>query len=390
MLGLWADRRAPVQKEPDPKGAESTRTIKTRDGKLAADLSIDASTGLAASLTYDSAEGPQAWQFDDYRDFEGRTLPTHIVLHSGGQDDVYDVESVSSDRNALDQYKMPPPDLSNFSFDSSVSPQVELKRIAGYLFVRPRIDGQDVGWFFLDCGADVLCLDPTVTKKLGMPKVGSDTTAGAVAVAQYNLDEGHSLQLGPITLKNPIYLEFDLRGLTGAFRIPVVGVCGYDVFARAIIDVDPKAKTIGIYDPDHEPDLNGVRWEAMKYAGNAPVVEAEYAPGHRGSFHLDTGSGNTVDFFSPTVSKYHLSEGPDIKKTQTGGAGGTAVSLSGPIDWFDLGGSRIVKPIVGFQTVQAGVFGTALEDGNIGMGFMGQFRMIFDYPHSRVGFEITK
>ena len=41
-------------------------------------------------------------------------------------------------------------------FDRSVSPNVEVRRLAsGHLFVKPQINGTDVGWFALDTGSGV-------------------------------------------------------------------------------------------------------------------------------------------------------------------------------------------------------------------------------------------
>ena len=101
---------------------------------------------------------------------------------------------------------------------------------------------------------------------------------------------------------------------------------------------------------------------------------------------MDTGSVSTVDFCSPAVAKYHLLDPKKATASLTGGAGGTAQSWVGVVDWFDLAGNRFEKPSVGFQVAKVGAFATPYTDGNIGMGLMGKFQIFLDYSHQRVAF----
>jgi hypothetical protein len=48
------------------------------------------------------------------------------------------------------------------------------------------------------------------------------------------------------------------------------------------------------------------------------------------------------------------------------------------------------KPKVGFQTTLKGGFASPFVDGNIGMGFMGNFRMLFDYQQSKLALIESK
>src|SRR4051812_43048120 len=48
----------------------------------------------------------------------------------------------------------------------------------GFLLVSPLIDGQEVGWFILDTGAGMSCLDAAIVKKLNLPDAGETSARG--------------------------------------------------------------------------------------------------------------------------------------------------------------------------------------------------------------------
>ena len=126
-------------------------------------------------------------------------------------------------------------------------------------------------------------------------------------------------------------------------------------------------------------------WIDFRFHGSTPSLVCQFEGDHEGIFSVDTGSGSTVDFFSPTVTKYDLLKGRKTSNTITGGAGGSSESKSGSIAWFKLGSKRFENPTVGFQTTTKGGFASPFSDGNLGMGFLGKFRMILDYQQSKIG-----
>jgi hypothetical protein len=79
-------------------------------------------------------------------------------------------------------------------------------------------------------------------------------------------------------------------------------------------------------------------------------------------------------------------DGKKLASATTGGAGGNSQSFTGPIDWFQMGPHRFIKPDVGFQVTKSGAFATPYLSGNIGMAFIGNFHTIWDYANQRVAF----
>jgi len=252
--------------------------------------------------------------------------------------------------------------------------------------VKPSIDGRDIGWFFLDSGADVSCISPDAAKKLAMDEVGSQTTAGVVAVSKLRFMRGKELQLGPVRLENPKFLELsELAEIGKAIGVPIAGICGYDVIGRAVFDIDPTRSTLSILAPGKATLPIGASWTRIQFPSNTPTVSCRFSGGN-GVFSIDTGSDSTVDFFSPAVEHYGWLEQPGVERTHTGGAGGSAESHSGKIGFFELGGTTFKTPKVGMQTTKLGAFANPYLTGNVGNGFLAQFRLILDYANERVAF----
>ena len=126
-------------------------------------------------------------------------------------------------------------------------------------------------------------------------------------------------------------------------------------------------------------------WREIIFDGNIPSVTCRTEGGLEGLFHLDTGSGGTVEFHKAFVHKHNLLEGRDVKEAFSGGVGGFITTYVGKVDWFELGGHRFKEPDVSFADASDGVFSDEASAGNIGNGFMSHFRLLIDYPGKRIG-----
>jgi hypothetical protein len=187
-------------------------------------------------------------------------------------------------------------------------------------------------------------------------------------------------------IKSPVFYGLPLAGISKVFGVPLAGVCGYDFISQAALDIDPQAGKMVILKPGHAKLPQTGAWTRMRFHSNVPLVECGFARGHRGLFTIDTGSNSTVDFCTPSVSRYHMLEGRKTESAGTLGAGGTAESLSGSIEWFDLCGNRFDNPTVTFQKSMIGTYSDQFRDGNVGMGFMMKRRILLDYRNYRLAF----
>jgi hypothetical protein len=303
----------------------------------------------------------------------------------GPQAEWISINSTSAIPNRTAYFKMPPADPAGVIFDKSVSPDLEVRPMYGFMFVHPKVDGKDVGWFFLDSGADVMCIDPAIAKTLGLKTVGGDVTAGAVGVAITPIGLAHKFQLGPVTLNNPIFYQLDLSAITKALNMPIAGVCGYDFIARTSLDIDLTQRQIRVLPPGQAILPAKAHWDRIDFDSNTPCIRCGFEGDHKGVFNLDTGSNSSVELFGPEVEKDHFL----TRKTsggRTSGAGGSAAVREGKLDWFEIGGTRLDKLDASFELTKKGVFASPYLAGNVGMGVLNKFHLLFDYQNSRMAF----
>lgn len=381
--GLWAAKDSPIEIVSADK---DTYTIKCRDGKLTATLTIDSASHLPKTLAYWVPTGTETWTYSNYKKLNGIQIATKALRQSEGTHDEITIESSSHSARPKASYEKPPIDQSGFVFDASKGSEIEVKHLFGYLFVKPLLNGNDDGWFFLDTGAEVMVLDPAIAKKYGAKSVGKENVSGVVGSVTTDFVQGIEFQLGPATLKNPTFMQLDMTDFSKALGIKLAGICGYDMIGRVSLDIDPSRNVIGIYQPGKAPLPDGAAWTKFVFHGSVPSLICKFEGDHDGLFSLDTGSGSTVDFFSPTVKKFELLKNRKLTDSRTGGAGGSTVSKSGTVEWFQIGSKRFDKPRATFQITDKGAFASPFADGNIGMGFLGKFRMILDYQSSQIAF----
>ena len=58
-------------------------------------------------------------------------------------------------------------------FDTAMSPDIAVKRaMTGHILVRPKVDGQEIGWFIFDTGAAATMIDAAAAEKLKLEAAG--------------------------------------------------------------------------------------------------------------------------------------------------------------------------------------------------------------------------
>ena len=364
--GEWAQPDSPVAQTQKADGS-ITLTCKDSDA-LRASLTLDPTSKEPASLSYWEPDGTTTWTFSKYKAFGNKSFPTRIDFAVGKQRYWYNIASATQFTPSNTEFQMPLPDVTDTTFDSSAAPKVEVKHIFGYFFVHPLVDGQDVGWFFLDTGAGAMVLDAAAATKLGVTKIGNTVAAGVVATVDTPISRAKLFRLGPVSIANPTFLELDLTAIGRVFKLQLGGICGYDFLARVGLDIDARTPSISVYPPGKAVLPSAAFWTQFEFTGNLMCLKCHYEGGHDGIFTIDTGSGSTVDFMSPTVEKFDLLTDRQTLTVQVGGAGGAAAGKTGKLDWFEIAGNRVSGLNVGFELTKTGVYASPYLIGNIGAG----------------------
>jgi hypothetical protein len=368
---------------------EMVLSVKLKDGLFKVHVTIDRATGLPTKATGTLRDMPYTFTFDEFESSPGLKLPRHWTRTARGAtaEAHYDrVEKVTE--LPANTFRLPTRGSTTAEFDPRKSGTLTVKKVAtGHLLVKPTIAGEDVGWFIFDSGAGYTCFDKKLVQKLKMERIGEVPVGGAVASGSKSaIVRASSLELGPVTFKQPLGVELDLQLIGLAMRESISGIIGYPLFQSAIVEIECAAPAITLHEPAHFKLPDGAAWQKLIIDSFHPLVEATYEGDRKGWFLMDTGMADNVSFHTPTVRKHKLLEGRKTSITVQGGVGGIAAAKTGPIDWFELGGHRFEKPTVSFAQADKGAFANEYADGNLGQAFFNPFRLVFHFSGERVAF----
>lgn len=348
---------------------------------------LDPESGHLLTLRRAEEGLENAVRFEDWSVRDGVRVPARI--RRGDLEGVHDVLEVHEvGRESVAGFAPPADPPRDWSFTAGAAPELELRVAAsGHLLVHPRVDGQDVGWFIFDSGAGAMCLDAGLTERLGAERFGRVTAIGVAGRAETDFTRTRSFTLGPMTLDEPIFVLLDLAFLAPYFEVPIAGIVGHELFARAVVEYetapDPR---ISLHAREDYRLIEGARWEPMIVSERIPIVRARFEGGHEDWFRLDTGANGTVAFHAPAVERYGLLDARATTPAQAGGVGGSGEVRVGRLAWLELGGARFEEFDAQFYVGEVGAFADADTCGNLGLDLLRNFRLVFDARGERIAF----
>lgn len=252
-------------------------------------------------------------------------------------------------------------------------------------YVRPLIDGKDVGWFHFDTGADSMMIENRIADELKMPILGeSEVVAADGNARKVTIRKGKTFQLGRVTIKDPIYVAGDLSKMNAPPGEKRAGFCGYPLLARVVVEVSQGGKAIALFDPSTY-HLSKGKWQDLSLINYTPAITAHLEGNRAGLFMLDTGSSGTVDINSKFSQEQKLLEGRKTVEETVSSSGGDFKNALGSLEWFDLAGYKFNNPKVSFRLAGAGYEAEGVT-GVVGRQFMKPFTIVFNYPERRVAF----
>jgi predicted aspartyl protease len=394
QTGRWLAAHGPfaierAEEQPDP--AKLALSLHLKNGLAQAVVLVDRTTNLPAALRRHSVLGDEEWTFEKYQPVKGLQLAHRLVHKQGSLVDTYELRETSGATTpAPDLFDMPRRRPKDTEFKAEKSAVVELRRTAtGHFFVRPRINGQDPGWFALDTGSGAgMTIVPDAAEQAGMPSFGTVLRGGAGKVSEGHLRRGTTFELGPIKIRDTIYVEMPqefvatMRHATG---LEVMGTCGYDLFARAVVALDQKTAQLTIHEPDHYRLPRG-EWQDLVLSHRVPCVRCGFEQHHNERFQLDTGAGPLVLFHAPAVEKLALLNGRQTTAMPVAGVGGSIDARIGQLASFSVAGRRVENVPALFIVGRHGALTDPYTTGTFGASLLSPDQLIFDYPHRRMAF----
>lgn len=356
-------------------------------------LLLNGETFLPIQLsTAEPWAGKSVWTFARYLSFDGAHPIARNVTQRQTESGLYDFLQVRQSRPPAspDEIGLPPARTKGkFSFDKQKPAKLHCRLAPnGWILVRPQVDAKDLSWFVFDTGAPVSVIEPQVADSLNLPTVGTSVQSGGGPEIKPTVRrQATSLELGPLHIEQPVFVQMNLGLPTGTEPSIAQGVIGWDILIRCIVELDMHSESMALYSMDgYELPPHGEWRDLVLHLGH-PHVQASFERNHRALFRMDSGAGgDSVIFHSPAVSKYKLLEDRATTSGESGAAGGRITFEIGQIEWFEIAGHRVAKPWVKFSTDTKGALADPNSAGNLGGAFLRPFILAFDYQNRRVGF----
>jgi hypothetical protein len=393
--GWWLDESAPLDiavLTGESNERRVTLSVKFRNGVVGSKLFLDRNTWLPVSLAVEQAKGYLTIEFGNYQKTSlGFLFPHRMKVNYDNSDREYSIVSVTK-LPANDNLFRRLPETGDVVFDDRVPAELTIARgerdadgTLGHAFVRPVIDGKEVGWFHFDTGADNMMIDRRLADELQMPVIGeSEAVAADGNVRKVTIRRGKTFQLGRMTIKDPIFIADDLSKMSAPPGEKRAGFIGYPLLARVVVEVIRGGAGLALYDPSTYRLSRG-EWQDLSLVNYTPAVIAHLEGKRKGLFMLDTGASKTVDINS-RFSKENLLLTDRATSEHIGtSSGGSFKKLLGSLEWFELAGYTFKNPKVSFRLTGEGYEAQDLA-GVIGREFMEPFTVVFNYPERRIAF----
>jgi predicted aspartyl protease len=357
-----------------------TLSIESPRSSFRADLLLDGETFAPREFVTESMGSTARTSF------AGDFLVERVVRRNeSGATDTFVFESLFDEGPEGNRFERPAPMSRNATFLDDVDPELYAeKRSSGHLEIMVAVNGVEAKFLF-DTGAGVSTIDPALVEEAGLELFGRTEIRGAGAnVTPSMYASGGALEVGPLVLEDVPFMVMESRSVFGGS-----GIVGWDVLIQAIVEVDADSGEVRLFDPSTY-ELEGAEWRPLNLHSRHPHFTALFGDGgqkHEGLFRLDTGAGSSsVTFHSPTVAALGLLAGRDTTPSSSTGAGGIVRSRAGTIDWFEIEGHRVREPTVRFCLDEEGALADPDTMGNLGMGLVRPFVLVFDYQRQRMAF----
>lgn len=387
--GYWASADAPLDISVAGETDDAVMlALQLRGGNVKATVEIDRKTWLPTRLSVPYDRGPFVMQLSDVQRVRGMAIAGRVrteYADSKSESRLTFAAPVPND-GALLLRTLPRP--IGTSFDRTASAQVPVVRgpaesdgRPGHAFVRPLVDGRDVGPFHFDTGAPSMSIDVRIADELGMAVVGEAEAVGADGVVRkVTVRQGKSFALGPILIENPLFLAEDMSRMSAPAGERRAGFCGYPLFVRAVFEFADGGKAIAVHDPATYA-LDGGEWLDMAVRTLTPSIMATVNGRHRGRFLVDTGVHGAVTLNAAFAEGVRTLDTP--REESMSGSGGTTRVRTATLPSFAFAGFRSTAVPVIIRIAGQGSEATGV-DGVIGRLLMEGKTVIFDYGRQRI------
>jgi len=235
-------------------------------------------------------------------------------------------------------------------------------------------------------------IDPQSARALGLRAKGKlklDATGGSV---QSGLIGPVSLSLGAVTVFKQPLATIDLDAFAPLFGYKIDGIIGHDFINNFVVEIDYAAGLMSLYETGSYKYAGAGESIPIEMVEKTPFVRGRIALNGRepieGKFEVDSGATGILNLNTPFVNKHKMLETLTMHgQSKLGGVGGAAEAMKAHVPAVEFGSLVVKNPLVVFAQGTEGSESSAEYDGELGAGFLSQFKMILDYSRSQMILE---
>ena len=354
---------------------------------------IDQTTHLIDRFVEQQGEDVQIVRLLDYHAVEeGVKLPFTIRIGDGNAqwDEVDTVQTAAVNAPLpTDRFAMPPTPAPDYRFQKGkVSTTLPFQMKDDKMIVSVRLNGQGPFEAELDSGGDYI-IQPALAERLQVKPQGAVQAGGGgegfVASGEATVD---TVDLGGVRLTKQPY---DI--LSFSKKAPERTLLGLQILQRFVVKVDFDRQTLTLTQPDRFTYHGNGTVIPFHFQDNQPEVNGS-VDGIAGVFTIDTGDADSLLLIAPFVKRYALVEryGATIPYggSAVGGATYGLMTRTSGLALFGGDGRPAVEvhdPLTRLSQQKGGFDADRYVSGNVGIGILSQFNLIFDYSRQRIIFE---
>ncbi len=245
----------------------------------------------------------------------------------------------------------------------------------GHLLVEAELDGRHEGWFVVDTGAQVHVVMPRYVRDL--PARGIAPLSSILGTEAATVRQAHSLAVGGLQIDAPHVIDHDLTALAGGLGVELMGVLGFGLFRRAVVEID--AGRMSLHRLDAAPEAS---WHPLVLDHGHPILRAELPEVGPQWLRLDLGAAG-APFGHLVVTRPHGEALGASRYAKHKLQIGQYHFAGGEVPWVDVGGHRFSQVPTAFALDDEGLFADAYLAGQIGAGLVAAHRVILDYARTR-------
>lgn len=257
------------------------------------------------------------------------------------------------------------------------------------IFVRARVNDSAPMWFLLDTASTFSFLDTAKAESLGIKSEGQETiTGGGGGAIGISFGKGATLEVSGVKLAHE---TFALTLWKKGYDRNVVGMIGAPFFKQFVVEIDYQARQLIVHEPRSYRYAGKGAILPLEFSDEIPAVEVGLSIGARppltAKLDVDTGAGQTLILNPAFVAANNLlgsTEG--IPKTEGG-------SLAGKVTYYTRRAKTVRLGRFALENIPANLSspgGLKIRDGVdgvIGNWLLSRFKVILDFPRSRMILE---